>query len=125
MAVLILGGAFALSATRDESPDSGPTTFAPTTTDVPARPEVLYRDDFYDPVGGVFGIELTEPGYQTLSIAFESSDPVPGLRIDAELTETAREGPLPRCPLRSSHARYHEERVRVRNRFRARNPSSF
>jgi hypothetical protein len=56
------------------------------------RPEVLYRDDFYDQVGGVFGIELTEPGYQTLSIAFESSHPVPSLRIDAELTETAGEG---------------------------------
>jgi hypothetical protein len=54
--------------------------------------ELLYTDDFSHYDNGVFNMELTNPGYRTLSIAFESSDPVPGLRIGAEVTETAGEG---------------------------------
>jgi hypothetical protein len=92
-----LGGAFALSATRDEPPETGPGTVEPTTTPgqettEPMATELLYTDDFSHYDSGVFNMELTNPGYRTLSIAFESSDPVPGLRIGAEVTETAGEG---------------------------------
>lgn len=103
---LILGGAFALSATREEAPEtdrvtvapttegqtttSGPTT-GPTTTEATGK-ELLFADDFSNYDSGVFEVEATEFEDQVLSIGFESSNPVPALRIEVEMTETAGEG---------------------------------
>ena len=68
------------------------TAAGPTTTEATAK-ALLYADDFSNFNSGVFAVEATETEDQVLSIGFESPEPVPALRIDVEMTETAGEGP--------------------------------